>query len=162
MIRNSAAEIGYEVSVGGGLGRTPVIGTVIRDFLPEVDLLPYVEAVRIMVDGITVDGYQLADEPEALIWSSVNCFHAQIAHLDRAFDRITPEMRDVERAGRGSVVLGGVALTRPRRARSHRGLVLAHRSPLPEAKVWLLLAKCVFACWRVLAPAPPLYGRRHT
>ena len=62
-----------------------------------------VEAIRIMVDGImvdgiTVDGYQLADEPEALIWSSVNCFHAQIAHLDRAFDRITPEMRDVERA----------------------------------------------------------------
>ncbi|MEL7105531.1 MAG: nitrite/sulfite reductase [Pseudomonadota bacterium] len=36
---------GYEVIVGGGLGRTPMIGKVIRDFLPEADLLPYVEAI---------------------------------------------------------------------------------------------------------------------
>ncbi len=36
---------GYEVSVGGGLGRTPMIGKVINDFLPEADLLPYVEAI---------------------------------------------------------------------------------------------------------------------
>lgn len=38
-------EIGYEVIVGGGLGRTPMIGKVLRDFLPQADLLPYVEAV---------------------------------------------------------------------------------------------------------------------
>lgn len=36
---------GFEVIVGGGLGRTPMIGKVIRDFLPEADLLPYVEAI---------------------------------------------------------------------------------------------------------------------
>ena len=45
MIRNEAGEVGYEVSVGGGLGRTPVIGSVIRGFLSEADLLPYVEAI---------------------------------------------------------------------------------------------------------------------
>ena len=44
-VRNEAGEIGYEVIVGGGLGRTPVIGPVIRDFLPEADLLPYVESI---------------------------------------------------------------------------------------------------------------------
>ena len=44
-VRNEAGEIGYEVAVGGGLGRTPVIGSVIRDFLPEADLLPYVESI---------------------------------------------------------------------------------------------------------------------
>jgi len=38
-------EIGYEVSVGGGLGRTPLIGKIIRDFLPRNDLLPYLEAL---------------------------------------------------------------------------------------------------------------------
>ncbi len=38
-------EIGYEISVGGGLGRTPMIGKVIRDFLPKADLLPYLEAL---------------------------------------------------------------------------------------------------------------------
>ncbi|MFN2411400.1 MAG: nitrite/sulfite reductase, partial [Halomonas sp.] len=38
-------EIGFQVLVGGGLGRTPMIGKVLRDFLPVDDLLPYVEAV---------------------------------------------------------------------------------------------------------------------
>lgn len=38
-------EIGYEISVGGGLGRTPMIGKVVRDFLPKALLLPYLEAV---------------------------------------------------------------------------------------------------------------------
>ncbi|WP_411956912.1 nitrite/sulfite reductase [Paracoccus homiensis] len=36
---------GFEVWVGGGLGRTPMLGQVIRDFLPEEDLLPYIEAI---------------------------------------------------------------------------------------------------------------------
>ncbi len=38
-------QIGYRVIVGGGLGRTPMIGKVLNDFLPEEDLLPYLEAV---------------------------------------------------------------------------------------------------------------------
>ncbi len=38
-------EIGFEVIVGGGLGRTPMVGKVIRDFLPQPDLLPYLESV---------------------------------------------------------------------------------------------------------------------
>ena len=45
MVRNDAGEPGFEVIVGGGLGRTPMIGKVIRDFLPKADLLPYVEAI---------------------------------------------------------------------------------------------------------------------
>jgi sulfite reductase (NADPH) hemoprotein beta-component len=45
MVRNAAGEPGFEVIVGGGLGRTPMIGMTVRDFLPEADLLPYVEAV---------------------------------------------------------------------------------------------------------------------
>ncbi len=38
-------EQGFEVIVGGGLGRTPVIGKTINEFLPKADLLPYLEAV---------------------------------------------------------------------------------------------------------------------
>jgi len=38
-------EVGYEVIVGGGLGRTPMVGKVIRDFLPKGELLAYLEAV---------------------------------------------------------------------------------------------------------------------
>ncbi len=38
-------EAGFEVLVGGGLGRTPMIGKIIRPFLPRADLLPYLEAI---------------------------------------------------------------------------------------------------------------------
>jgi sulfite reductase (NADPH) hemoprotein beta-component len=41
--RNGVA--GFEVIVGGGLGRTPMLGKVIADFLPREDLLPYLEAI---------------------------------------------------------------------------------------------------------------------
>ncbi len=45
MVRNAAGEPGFEVMVGGGLGRTPMIAFTVRDFLPVEDLIPYVEAV---------------------------------------------------------------------------------------------------------------------
>ncbi|WP_339854614.1 nitrite/sulfite reductase [Roseovarius nubinhibens] len=38
-------QIGYRILVGGGLGRTPMIGKVLNDFVAQEDLLPYVEAV---------------------------------------------------------------------------------------------------------------------
>jgi sulfite reductase (NADPH) hemoprotein beta-component len=43
--RDLAGELGFEVLVGGGLGRQPIIGKVIRDFLPPQHLLSYLEAV---------------------------------------------------------------------------------------------------------------------
>lgn len=45
MVRNEKNEPGYEILIGGGLGRTPMIGKVVREFLPKADLLPYVEAI---------------------------------------------------------------------------------------------------------------------
>lgn len=45
MVRNEQGEPGYEVIVGGGLGRTPMIGKTVRAFLPKADLLPYLEAI---------------------------------------------------------------------------------------------------------------------
>jgi sulfite reductase (NADPH) hemoprotein beta-component len=52
MVRNTAGEPGFEVIVGGGLGRTPMIGHTVRDFLPKADLLPYVEAVLSVYNAI--------------------------------------------------------------------------------------------------------------
>jgi sulfite reductase (NADPH) hemoprotein beta-component len=43
--RNEQGEVGFEVIVGGGLGRTPMIGKTIRDFLPKDELLAYLESV---------------------------------------------------------------------------------------------------------------------
>ena len=45
MVRNASGDPGYEVLIGGGLGRTPMIGLVVREFLPENDLLAYVESI---------------------------------------------------------------------------------------------------------------------
>ncbi|MHA3049696.1 nitrite/sulfite reductase [Acinetobacter sp. ANC 4639] len=45
IVKNEAGEIGYKIKVGGGLGRTPVIGSVIREFLPREDLIAYLDAV---------------------------------------------------------------------------------------------------------------------
>ncbi len=42
---NDKGERGWEVMVGGGLGRTPVIAVTVRDFLPEHELLGYLEAI---------------------------------------------------------------------------------------------------------------------
>src|SRR5262249_52930408 len=45
MHRNAAGEAGFEIIVGGGLGRTPMIGKTIREFLPKRHLLSYLEAI---------------------------------------------------------------------------------------------------------------------
>ncbi len=45
ILRNAKGEIGYEVMVGGGLGRTPMIAKTIRSFLPKDELLAYLESV---------------------------------------------------------------------------------------------------------------------
>ena len=43
--RNDEGEVGFEIIVGGGLGRTPYIGETIRAFLPKRHLLSYLEAI---------------------------------------------------------------------------------------------------------------------
>ena len=45
IVRNLEGELGFEILAGGGLGRTPIIGQVVREFLPRDHLLSYLEAV---------------------------------------------------------------------------------------------------------------------
>ena len=45
IVKNAEGETGFEVIVGGGLGRTPIIGKTIRDFLPREHLLSYLDAI---------------------------------------------------------------------------------------------------------------------
>lgn len=45
IVENGKRERGYEIVVGGGLGRTPMIGKVIREYLPKADLLAYLDAI---------------------------------------------------------------------------------------------------------------------
>ena len=45
LVKNADGRTGFEVLVGGGLGRTPIIGVMIRPFLEKEDLLSYLEAI---------------------------------------------------------------------------------------------------------------------
>src|ERR1700736_3681746 len=45
IVRGASGELGFEILAGGGLGRTPIIGQVVREFLPREHLLSYLEAV---------------------------------------------------------------------------------------------------------------------
>jgi len=91
--RNDAGEIGFEVLAGGGMGRTPVIGKTIRAFLPEKDLLSYMEAmlrvyneqgrrdnkykarIKILVEAIGADEYARQVEAE---WLSIKDQHIDV------------------------------------------------------------------------------------
>ena len=104
MVRNDAGEVGYEVIVGGGLGRTPMVGKVIRDFLPKAELLPYVESIlrvynlegrrdnkykariKILVHEEGLDEIRTRVEEE---------FSRQMA--ERGGPRITPDPKEVAR-----------------------------------------------------------------
>jgi len=45
LVKNAAGEIGFKVWVGGGMGRTPIIGSLVREFLPWQQIMNYLEAV---------------------------------------------------------------------------------------------------------------------
>ncbi len=45
VIKNAAGEVGFKVLVGGGMGRTPVVATVINEFLPWSQILVFIEAI---------------------------------------------------------------------------------------------------------------------
>ena len=51
VLRNAQGEVGFQVFVGGGMGRTPVIGTEIRAFLPWDQIINYLEAVVRVYNG---------------------------------------------------------------------------------------------------------------
>lgn len=45
LVKNAEGEVGFKVIVGGGLGRTPIIGQVIKPYLEKKHLLSYLEAI---------------------------------------------------------------------------------------------------------------------
>jgi len=45
LVKNDAGEVGFKVLVGGGMGRTPITGSVINEFVPWQQILVYIEAI---------------------------------------------------------------------------------------------------------------------
>ncbi len=81
VVYNDKKEVGFRVYVGGGLGRTPVIGKIIKEFLPREDILSYCDSmlrvynlhgrrdnkykarIKILVNAMGIDAYR--EEVEA-------------------------------------------------------------------------------------------------
>ncbi len=119
---------GWEVIVGGGQGRTPVVGVTVRDWLPEADLLPYLTAImrvynldgrrdnkykariKILVQEMGVDAFRDAVEHEfaAAPKDTVEVDARELAHISAyfvppAFERLeafVPETEEKKLASR--------------------------------------------------------------
>ena len=62
------------------------------------------ESFRILSQGVGPDGTQLADERESLLWGFVNMLDSQTNRLDRAADKLMPDLRDLQRAQDGTEI----------------------------------------------------------
>ncbi|MEL6721813.1 MAG: nitrite/sulfite reductase [Pseudomonadota bacterium] len=94
MQRDATGAPGYEVIVGGGLGRTPVIGQVIRDFLPKAELLPYLEAIVSVYNSIgRRDNLYKARIKITVQQVGLDAFRAQV---EERFQRIRPHFNGVD------------------------------------------------------------------
>jgi len=100
LVRDSNGRVGFEVLVGGGLGRTPVIGKVLRPFLEKRDLLSYLESIlrvynlmgrrdnkykariKILVNAMGIDAFSQAVEREWTLTRSPE-LDLSVARLDR-------------------------------------------------------------------------------
>ena len=58
----------------------------------------------IIVDEIAPDGTQFADERESLLWGFVNTLHMQARRLDRAIDKLSPKLKDLQRSQDGTEI----------------------------------------------------------
>ena len=72
-------------------------------FHGSLTLRMYVPLIR---PGITqgLSGTQLADERESLLWGFVNTLHMQTVRLDRAVDRLAPELKQLQRSQDGTEI----------------------------------------------------------
>jgi len=105
MVKNEEGEIGFRILVGGGLGRTPVVGKLLRAFLPRHDLLSYLDAIlrvynlhgrrdnlykariKILVNSLGIDSYreQVEAEWQHIRETSLRLTDDRIDAIARAF-----------------------------------------------------------------------------
>ena len=103
LVKNTQGEVGFKVWVGGGMGRTPVIGSLVRDFLPWQHIMNYLEAVvriynrwgrrdniykaRIKI-LVKAEGQRYIDEVEAEFKEIVNTDGGPHTISQAEFDRV--------------------------------------------------------------------------
>ncbi len=146
LVKKEDGAIGFKVLVGGGLGRTPVIASVIREFLPEKDLLTYLEAIlriynlngrrdnkykariKILVKSLGVEAFTAKVEEE---WEHVR--DSQMSLTSKEIKRATsfftePEYSNLDEAA-AQAALDSQAKADPNFAHWLRQNVSDHRIP---------------------------------
>ncbi|EKM96805.1 MAG: nitrite/sulfite reductase [Pseudomonas sp.] len=143
-VRNAAGELGFRVSVGGGLGRTPIVGSFIREFLPWQHLLSYLEAIvrvynrygrrdnkfkariKILVKALTPEVFAERVEAE---WAHLKdgpstLTDAEVERIGRFF--VDPAYKELEDQ---SAALAQLDAEHPGFARWRQRNVVAHKKP---------------------------------
>ncbi len=143
-VKNEAGDLGFRVSVGGGLGRTPIVGSFINEFLPWQHLLSYLDAIlrvynrygrrdnkfkariKILVKALTPEVFaervdaewaHLKDGPTTLT-------EAEVQRVSKFF--VDPEYKALEDQ---SAALARLDAEHPGFARWRQRNVVAHKKP---------------------------------
>ncbi len=143
--RDAAGEVGFQVLVGGGLGRTPIVGKVLREFIPVRHLLSYLEAIlrvyneygrrdniykariKILVQALGVDKMREAVETE---WTAMD--HAPLDLADETIAAIVRQFAPPDYAPPGAdddAVVNAAIGADPAFARWTRHNVFPHKQP---------------------------------
>ena len=143
-VHNATGELGFRVSVGGGLGRTPIVGSFIREFLPWQHLLSYLEAIvrvynrygrrdnkfkariKILVKALTPEVFAERVEAE---WAHLKdgpstLTDAEVERIGRFF--VDPAYKELEDQ---SAALAQLDAEHPGFARWRQRNVVAHKKP---------------------------------
>jgi sulfite reductase (NADPH) hemoprotein beta-component len=145
IVHDSEGALGFRVLVGGGLGRTPLIGHVIREFLPEQHLLTYLDAVlrvynrfgrrdnkykariKILVKEMTPAKFTTEVEEE---WSHLKDGPATLIHEELARIRSRIAQHDYRPANQAGIAeVDALRTSDPSFARWHHRNVFHHKMP---------------------------------
>lgn len=145
IVRDDLGNHGFEILVGGGLGRTPMIASVVRKFLPKPELLPYLEAImrvyneqgrrdnkykariKILVDALGVEefGRRVEDEFELAKKEGLVLTDEEVQRVAAQFARPA-----YETLANSDSTLDGIELGKNRElAQFVRNNVVRHRQP---------------------------------
>ncbi len=163
LIKNEAGELGFRVQVGGGMGRTPIIGTVVRAFLPWNQIMNYLEAVvrvynrwgrrdnlykaRIKI-LVKAEGQRYIDEVEAEYQQILTVDGAPHTISHAELDRVSASFVPPALAERAQAAIKTVAIPADRQTDYARWLkqnVTAHKNPA---------LRCVTLSYKRLGQAP--------
>ena len=163
LIKNEAGELGFRVQVGGGMGRTPIIGTEVRAFLPWNQIMNFLEAVvrvynrwgrrdnlykaRIKI-LVKAEGQRYIDEVEAEYQQILTVDGAPHTISQAELDRVSASFVPPALAERAQAAIKTVAIPADRQTDYARWLkqnVAAHKNPV---------LRCVTLSYKRLGQAP--------